>query len=140
VETTDNDGKVLETRNRRRSANGAMGACRRAWFVMQRAEEDIVPTVNPFAKMGLKKLAPGQKKTETPTATWEELTAFRAKAFSLDFSSLATAALAAWEWLQREEHLFGAFDIATLPAEGTAQQRPRGAPEERRGVLVAAVR
>jgi hypothetical protein len=26
--------------------------------------------------------------------------------------SLATAALIAWEWLQREEHLFGAFEAA----------------------------
>jgi hypothetical protein len=43
-------------------AIAAMGACRRAWFVMQRAEEAIVPADNPFAKMGLKKLAPGQKK------------------------------------------------------------------------------
>ena len=30
----------------------------------------------------------------------------------LGYHPLATAALAAWEWLQREEHLFGALEIA----------------------------
>jgi hypothetical protein len=111
VETTDADGNVV-SRERRRSAIAAMGASRRAWFVVHRAEESIVPAENPFAKMGLKKLAPGQKQSETPTATWEELTAFRKKAWEGGFFSLATAALTAWEWLQREEHLFGAFEIS----------------------------
>jgi hypothetical protein len=41
--------------------------------------------------------------------TWEELTAFRKKARELGYASVGTAALAAWEWLQREEHLLGAF-------------------------------
>jgi len=30
----------------------------------------------------------------------------------IGYPSIATAALTAWEWLQREEHLFGAFEIA----------------------------
>lgn len=47
----------------------------------------IVPADDPFSKMGLKKLAPGQKKPETPTATWEELLAFRMA--DLTISSLA---------------------------------------------------
>jgi hypothetical protein len=111
VESLDAEGKVVR-RERRRMAIAAMGACRRAWFVMQRAEEAIVPADNPFAKMGLKKLAPGQKKSETPTATWDELLAFRRAALTLGYPSIATAALTAWEWLQREEHLFGAFEIA----------------------------
>jgi hypothetical protein len=110
VETTDDTGNVVR-RERRRSAIAAMGACRRAWFVMHRAEEKIVPADNPFAKMGLKKLAPGEHKKETPTATWEELIIFRNEATRLGYGSLATAALTAWEWLQREEHLFGAFEI-----------------------------
>jgi hypothetical protein len=111
VESIDVDGNVVR-RERRRMAIAAMGACRRAWFVMQRAEEAVVPADNPFARMGLKKLAPGARKRETPTATWEELTIFRAEASRLGYRSLATAALTAWEWLQREEHLFGAFEIA----------------------------
>jgi hypothetical protein len=36
---------------------------------------------------------------------------FRNKAKELGYASIATAALAAWEWLQREEHLFGAFEL-----------------------------
>ncbi len=98
-------------RERRRYANAAMTACRRAWFIGMRAEEKIVPQTNPFAKMGLKTRIAGSTPRETPTATWEELVAFREKAKVLGYHSLATAALATWEWLQREEHIFGAFDI-----------------------------
>ena len=61
--------------------------------------------------MGLKKRGPGETPHETPTATWDELTRFRAKAIELGYRSLATAALLAWEWVQREEHLFGAFEV-----------------------------
>lgn len=111
IESIDAQGNVVR-RERRRSAIAAMGACRRAWFVMHRAEEKIVPADNPFAKMGLKKLAPGERKRETPTATWDELQLFRAEARRLGYGALATAALTAWEWLQREEHLFGAFEIS----------------------------
>lgn len=88
-----------------------MVACRRAWFVGQRAEEKKVPAVNPFSRMGLKTRAPGQAARETPTATWDELVAFRATAVTRGFKSIATAALVTWEWLQREEHVFGAFEI-----------------------------
>jgi len=49
---------------------------------------------------------------ETPTATWEELVAFRRKASELGYRSVATAALLSWEWLQREERVFGAFEIS----------------------------
>jgi hypothetical protein len=40
-----------------------------------------------------------------------QLVAFRNKAKELGYESIATAALAAWEWLQRAEHLFGAFEV-----------------------------
>ncbi len=108
VEEKTSDGRIVR-RERRRFANAAMTACRRAWFIGQRAEEKRVPAINPFAKMGLKKRRPGEAPRETPTATWDELVAFRAKAVELGYSSVATAALATWEWLQREEHLLGAF-------------------------------
>lgn len=111
VEEKAADGNVI-ARERRRFANAAMTACRRAWFVGQRAEEATVPAINPFAKMGLKKRRPGEAPRETPTATWDELMAFRAKAVELGYTSIATAALATWEWLQREEHLFSVFDAA----------------------------
>ena len=111
VEQKTSDGRIVR-RERRRFANAAMTACRRAWFIGQRTEEKRVPAVNPFAKMGLKKRRPGEAPRETPTATWNELDAFRAKAIELGYSSVATAALTTWEWLQREEHLLGAFLIS----------------------------
>jgi hypothetical protein len=111
VEEKAEDGSVV-VRERRRYANAAMTACRRAWFVGQRAEEKHVPVINPFAKMGLKKRRSGDPIRETPTATWDELVAFRAKALELGYSSIASAALAMWEWLQREEHLLGAFLVS----------------------------
>jgi hypothetical protein len=111
VEETKADGSIVK-RERRRFANAAMTACRRAWFVGQRAEEKHVPAINPFSKMGLKKRRPGDPVRETPTATWDELVAFRAKAFKLGYGSIATAALATWEWLQREEHLLGSFLVS----------------------------
>ena len=111
VEDEDADGNVVK-RERRRSANAAMTACRRAWFVGQRAQETKVPAINPFSCMGLKTRAPGQPVRETPTATWSELVAFRVAANKLGYGSVGTAALLTWEWLQREEHVFGAFEIS----------------------------
>jgi hypothetical protein len=111
VEDEDAIGNIV-MRERRRSANAAMTACRRAWFVGQRAQETRVPQINPFSRMGLKTRAPGQPARETPTATWDELIAFRMAAKKLGHSSVGTAALLTWEWLQREEHVFGAFEIS----------------------------
>ncbi|MFG3595307.1 hypothetical protein [Bradyrhizobium sp. RDI18] len=105
VEEKDADGNIVR-RERRRFANAAMVAYRRAWFVGQRAEEKKVPAINPFSRMGLKARAPGQAVRDTPTATWEELVAFRAAAKGLGYSSVATASLVTWEWLQREATVF----------------------------------
>ncbi|WP_271570384.1 hypothetical protein [Bradyrhizobium sp. CCBAU 11386] len=105
------DGEVI-VRERRRYVNVAMASCRRAWFVGQRAQEKVVPANNPFSRMGLRSRAPGQPIRPTPTATWDELVAFRAAATRLDYRSIGTAALLSWEWLQREQHVFGAFDIS----------------------------
>ncbi len=111
VDEKDAAGNPVK-RQRRRFANAAMTACRRAWNIGKRAEEKIVPEINPFAKMGLKKRGPGEAVRETPTATWDELATFRAKAVELGYQSIATAALATWEWLQREEHLLGSFVLS----------------------------
>ena len=111
VEDKDADGNIVR-RERRRFANAAMIACRRAWFVAHRAEETKVPVINPFSKMGLKSRGPGQPVRVRPTATWDRLVAFRRAAKQLGYHSIATAALLSWEWLQREEHVFGSFDIA----------------------------
>ena len=75
VEGKDANGNIV-MRERRRSANAAMTACRRAWFVGQRAQETQVPQINPFSRMGLKTRAPGHPARETPTATWDELIKF----------------------------------------------------------------
>jgi hypothetical protein len=100
---TDADGK---TRERRTTINHAMKTCRRAWNVAARRNPGKVPPVNPFAQMGLK-----SSDRETPTATFEEMQTFRAKAFELGHPSLATAALIGWEWLQRERDIFATFDV-----------------------------
>ncbi|MBR0845047.1 hypothetical protein JQ607_33025 [Bradyrhizobium liaoningense] len=121
VERGDAGGNVVK-RERRRFANAAMASCRRAWFVGQRAQETKVPAINPFSRMGLKARAPGQPVRQTPTATWDELVAFRAAAKKLGYRSVGTAALLTWEWLQREEHVFGAFEISHY----RPKERPNG--------------
>ncbi|MGY4480091.1 hypothetical protein [Bradyrhizobium sp. USDA 3364] len=107
---TDKRGTVVE-RERRTTVNHAMKSCRRAWFICARRNPKMVvdgtiPLVNPFAKMGLE-----SSDRQTPTATYEELTTFRAKALELGLPSLATAALIGWEWLQRETDIFATFDV-----------------------------
>ena len=119
VKSEDPDGNIVK-RERRRFANAAMTSCRRAWFVGQRAQETKVPLINPFSRMGLKTRAPGQPARETPTATWDELIAFRMAAKKLGYGSVGTAVLLTWEWLQREEHVFGAFE--------TSHYRPKERP------------
>jgi hypothetical protein len=91
VKKTDAQGNMIE-RERRTFVNYAMKTCRRAWFLVARSNPNRVPFVNPFAKMGLE-----SSHRETPTATFQELQTFRAKAKELGFASLATAALIAWE-------------------------------------------
>ena len=54
---------------------------------------------------------PQSSDRETPTATFAELQAFRAKAIEMGLPSLATAALIGWEWLQRERDIFASFDV-----------------------------
>jgi hypothetical protein len=104
IKESDASGNVME-RERRTTINHAMKTARRAWNVAARRNPGMVPVVNPFAKMGLR-----SSDRETPTAAFAELQAFRAKAIEMGLPSLATAALIAWEWLQREADIFGAFD------------------------------
>jgi hypothetical protein len=106
LRTTDADGNVVE-RERRTTVNHAMKSCRRAWNVVARRHPGRLPLVNPFAQMGLR-----SSDRETPTATYDDLLAFRVKAIELDLPSLATAALIGWEWLQRETDIFATFDVS----------------------------
>jgi hypothetical protein len=105
LKTTDADGNLVE-RERRTTVNHAMKSCRRAWNICARRNPGKLPLVNPFAKMGLR-----SSDRETPTATYEELVAFRAKVVELGLSSLAAAALIGWEWLQRETDIFATFMV-----------------------------
>ena len=84
VTETDTDGNTV-TRERRTTINHAMKTCRRAWNVAARRNPSKLPTTNPFARMGLK-----SSDRETPTATFADLQAFRAKAAELGHPSLAT--------------------------------------------------
>jgi hypothetical protein len=106
LKTTDAKGNVVE-RERRTTVNHAMKSCRRAWNICARRNPGKLPLVNPFARMGLK-----SSDRETPTATYDELIAFRKKAIELKLPSLATAALIGWEWLQRETDIFATFDVS----------------------------
>jgi hypothetical protein len=105
VKETDAEGNTIE-RERRTTVNHAMKSCRRAWNIAARRNPGKVPHVNPFAAMGLQ-----SSSRETPTATYTEMEAFRAKAIELGLPSLATAALIGWEWLQREIDIFGTFEV-----------------------------
>jgi hypothetical protein len=106
VTETDAEGNTID-RERKTTVNHAMKSSRRAWNVAARRNPGKFPLVNPFAQMGLI-----SSDRETPTATFDELKAFRAKAVEMGYPSLATSALLAWEWLQREEAIFSVFDVA----------------------------
>ena len=82
---TDDKGNTVE-RERRTTVNHAMKSCRRN--ICARRNPGQLPVVNPFAKMGLR-----SSDRETPTATYEELAAFRVKAIEMGLASLATAAM-----------------------------------------------
>ena len=76
----------------------AMQAGRRAWNVMARKEQKLVPSHNPFSKTGFK--AP--KGGRSQEATLSELHRFMAEAERQGHPSMAAAALIAWEWMLRE--------------------------------------
>jgi hypothetical protein len=98
--------RTLVERERRTTVNHAMKSCRRAWNIAARRNPGRLPLVKPFARMGLQ-----SSDRAMPTATYEDLIAFRGEA-DLGLSSLATAALIAWEWLQRETDIFATFDVS----------------------------
>ena len=80
LRTTDAKGNTIE-RERRTTVNHAMKSCRRAWNVVARRHPGKLPLVNPFAQMGLRSSG-----RETPTSTYDDLVAFRAKAIELGLS------------------------------------------------------
>jgi hypothetical protein len=124
VPVKDKDGKpVLDTRGqpvmreRRTTANHAMKSCRRAWNVARRLHPKDVPAENPFARMGLVESA-----GTVPEASYGELLQAVATADALGMPSLGTALMLTFELLQRQEHIFNAFELA--------HYRPKERPDE----------
>jgi hypothetical protein len=113
IKVKDADGNEVE-RERRTTVNHAMKSCRRAWNVASRRNPGKVPGTNPFSAMGLE-----SSDRETPTATYDELQAFRAKAIEMGLPSLATAALIGWEWWQREIDIFATFEVGHYGQKGS---------------------
>lgn len=105
--TKAEDGTTVTTRRARQTTvNHAMKSCRRAWNVAFRAHPKTVPAANPFSKMGLE-----SSSKPTPTATYDELLRFVEACDVANRSSLGTAALISWEFLQRGEDIFGSFTV-----------------------------
>jgi hypothetical protein len=73
---------------RRTTANHAMKSCRRAWNVALDLHPREVPTVNPFAKLGLR-----SSERETRTADYDDLLAALAEADAQGLPSMAAALL-----------------------------------------------
>ncbi|MBI2715693.1 MAG: hypothetical protein HYX37_14765 [Rhizobiales bacterium] len=124
VPVKDKDGKpVLDTRGqpvmreRRTTVNHAMKSCRRAWNVARRLHPKDVPPENPFARMGLVESA-----GVVPEADYGELLEAVAAADGLGVASLGTALMVTFEWLQRQEHIFNAFELD--------HYRPKDRPNE----------
>jgi len=101
---------------RRTTVNHAMKSCRRAWNVAMRLHPKEVPA-NPFAHMGLV-----SHHRTVAAASYTDLVAAVAQADAMDLPSLGTAMMLTWEWLQREEHIFTAFEFA--------HYRPKDHPNE----------
>ena len=100
---------------RTRTAVLAMKVCQRAWNVAWRDKPGEVPAINPFAKMDLEYEA-----KLTRPVSHAELVKFVEAADKEGESSIGTAAMIAFYWLQREE------DILTRLS--WAHYRPADAP------------
>jgi hypothetical protein len=84
-----------------------MKSCRRAWNVVKRAHPNRVPDLNPFSAMGLTEVS-----RSVPEASYDELQLFVQAADLHGEANLGTAAWIAWEWAQREEHIFTLFSLS----------------------------
>lgn len=87
-------------KERTRTAVKAMVIARRAWNAVHRAESDIVPFQNPFAKMELK-----YKAKPTRLVRHHELMRMVEVADRFGLYSIGTAMMIAYYWLMREEDI-----------------------------------
>jgi hypothetical protein len=101
---------------RTRTAVLSVTVCKRAWNVARRDKPKIVPWENPFDKMEL-----SYEPKPTRPVTHDELKRFVKAADKAGESSLGTAAMIAYYWLQREEGIIGSFSWGNY--------RPADAPE-----------
>jgi hypothetical protein len=85
-----------------RTAVLAVTVCKRAWNIARRDKPKIVPWENPFDKMELSYVP-----KPTRPVTHDELIRFVKAADDAGESSLGTAAMIAYYWLQREEDITG---------------------------------
>jgi hypothetical protein len=94
-----NDGTpVTYERERTRTAVLSMVCCRTAWNWARRDKPEIIPASNPFAGVDM---GDYQAKSTRPV-THDELLRFVAAADDAGDSSIGTAAMIAFYWLQRE--------------------------------------
>lgn len=98
-----------------RTAVLSVTVCKRAWNIARRDKPQIVPWMNPFDKMELT-----YEPKPTRPVTHEELLRFVKAADEAGESSLGTAAMIAYYWLQREEDIVGRLSWS--------QYRPTDAP------------
>jgi hypothetical protein len=82
---------------RLRTAVLAMNVCRVAWRIAWRIKPNGIPVLNPFGKMGL-----SYDPKATRPVTHDELIAFVKAADAMGETSIGTAAMIAFYWLQRE--------------------------------------
>ena len=92
----------LDGGERVRTAVLSVTVCKRAWNVARRDKPKIVPWENPFDKMEL-----SYEPKPTRPVTHDELVRFVKAADEAGESSLGTAAMIAYYWLQREEDIIG---------------------------------
>jgi Phage integrase family len=85
-----------------RTAVLSVTVCKRAWNIARRDKPKIVPWENPFDKMEL-----SYEPKPTRPVTHAELMRFVKAADEAGESSLGTAAMIAYYWLQREEDIIG---------------------------------
>ena len=83
-----------------RTAVLSVTVCKRAWNTARRDKPKIVPWENPFDKMELSYVP-----KPTKPVTHDELVRFVKAADEIGESSLGTAAMIAYYWLQREEDI-----------------------------------
>jgi hypothetical protein len=102
---------------RARTAVMCMAVCKIAWNVSLRDRSDLVPALNPFAKIDQSAYRP----KATRPVTHDELQRFVVAADTAGEQSIGTAAMIAYYWLQRQVDILSRFQWTAY--------KPKDAPE-----------